>query len=602
MREPLFALRKLTAARSSSGIGLILLAYLALATAYSVAVPLGEAPDEVSHYAYTRVLARAHHLPAPEGMAFGETFQPPLYYATAALTNFWVPEGAFTPQANADFDVDDPAAPPNLLLHPRQEEFPYHDGALAWHLARLCSVLLGAATVWATYQLAILLFPTRRLLAGVTAGFVAFLPEFLFLSGAVNNDNLGTALSSLLLWQLARLVVGQPQRRDYAIIGLLLGLGILTKTSLWTFVPVAFGVILWRLRRDGPAPLLLVSGAAALVAGPWLIRNMMAFGDPLGWSATRLVTDPRVASLTRDDYVGLASGLFVTFWGAFGGAGHLLLPRWTLSVLLLLSVFAVAGLARRFWRGLWQREGARGSRQVVFMVLVAHLATVLIAFWFWSRSVLGTGQGRLLFPALPTLALFFVVGLTTWLPKNRGPGWMTTLLAALFLFGASTLLFVIRPLYAHAPSRTAAAMPAQPRQADFRFGDGLRLVGYEWPTTVDDRIAPGTTITLTLMWRADSDLEQDERLVLRLVDRRGQPSWVKEGSPSAGWDTTDRWRAGDVVIARHKVVVPLDAPSGWTRLLAGVRPAGSEAWRRVRNEEGKLLGDTVMLGQMTVKK
>jgi len=555
-----------------------------------------------SHYAYTRALARERHLPAPEGMAFGETFQPPLFYATAALTNFWVPEGAFTPQANADFDVDDPAAPPNVLLHPRQEDFPYRDGALAWHLARLCSVLLGAVTVWATYQLAILLFPTQRHLAEVAAGFVAFLPEFLFLSGAVNNDNLSTVLAALLLWQLARLVVGQPRRRDYAILGLLLGLGILTKTSLWTFAPVACGVILWRLRREGPAPVLLFGGAAVLVAGPWLIRNMLAFGDPLGWSATRLVTDPRIASLTAADYAGLASGLFVTFWGAFGGAGHLLLPRWTLSVLLLFSALAVAGLACRFWPGLWRRGDARGRRQIAFIVLAAHLATVLIALWFWSRSVLGTGQGRLLFPALPTLALLFVVGLTTWFPEDRRQAWMVTMLAVLFLFGTSTLAFVIRPLYARAPSQTTATMPAQLRQAGFRFGDGLYLVGYEWPTTVDDRIAPGTPITLTLVWRADADLEQDDRLVLRLVDRRGQPSWVKEGSPSAGWDTTDRWQAGDVMAARHKVLVPLDAPAGWTRLLAGVRPAGSEAWRPVRNDEGKLLGDTVMLGQMTVRK
>jgi len=42
---------------------LILLVYLLLATAVSVIVPLGEAPDEADHYAYARYIALNHALP-----------------------------------------------------------------------------------------------------------------------------------------------------------------------------------------------------------------------------------------------------------------------------------------------------------------------------------------------------------------------------------------------------------------------------------------------------------------------------------------------------------------------------------------------------------
>jgi len=579
-----------------------LVAYLLLAAAYSILVPLGEAPDEVSHYAYVRTLAREHRLPSPAGMAFGETFQPPLYYATAALTNFSIAEGAFLPQANADFRIEDTSGPPNLLLHPRQEDFPYHDGALAWHLIRLYSVLLGLVTIYATYRLACLLFPTQRTLPWAVAAFVAFLPEFLFLSGAVNNDNLSTALSALLLWQICRMVVAQAHARDYIVLGLLLGLGVITKTSLWTFWPIAGLLLLLHARRRGIRPLLLAGAGAALIAGPWLIRNAAVFGDPLGWAAARAVTDPRISSLTPDDYLGIVTGAYVSFWGAIGGAGHLLLPKTILALIVLLTLLAIGGLGRLFARN-WQAGRLLTAEKGPLLILVAHLAIVLAAFLIWSRSVLGTGQGRLLFPALPTIAILFIRGWT-----GIGPfRWREKLLAAIpvlmFLFGFAALWFWIRPTYAQAKQTGHPPLPAEIEQADFRFGDGLQLAGYHWPASVGDRVAPGTTMTLTLVWRAEEDLHQDMRLQLKLLDRHGNVVWLKEGTPSAGWGTTDRWHDGDVVVAYHRITLPDDAPSGWARLLASVRPANNkEGWLAVRNAEGQSLGDSIMLGQMTIKR
>jgi len=595
--------RRLTDRRRPQwAILLILAGYLVLATAYGLFIPLGEAPDEVSHYAYMRVLAREHHLPAPAGMAFGETFQPPLYYLAAAVTNFGVDEGGFSPQANADFNVDEPSGPPNLLLHPRREDFPFRGGALAWHLARLFSVLLGAITVWATYRLALLLFPEQPPLAWSAAGFVAFLPEFLFLSGAVNNDNLSTMIAALLLWRLARLASTEPTRSDGVWIGILLGLGVVTKTSLWTFWPIAFAVIVWRSRaRERVSLLGWTAGIAVLLAAPWLIRNMVVFGDPLGWAATRLVTDPRTVPLAWPDYVGLGTALFISFWGAFGGAAHLLFPRRVLLLLLFLCGLSLAGLVRAMWLAYRKRQQLE-DRIRAYAILLGHLAVVLVAFWFWSRSVLGTGQGRLLFPALPTFAILFVAGLAAWIPKRRRGGLARAFVVVMFLFGGGTLLLWLRPLYAATPRSADVVIPPDITPADFRFGKNLRLVGFEWPATVDDRVAPGTTLTLTLVWRADADIREDDRLVLRLVDRRGRPVWLKEGSPSAGWDTTDRWQAGDVVVAHHKITLPSDIPPGWTRLLAGVRPAGSKKWLPLYDGAGNPLGDTVMLGQMTVKK
>jgi hypothetical protein len=65
---------------------LLLLAFLLLDLTYSVTIPLGEAPDEVSHFAYVEYLTAHRQLPTPEGAVTGEAHQPPLYYLIGALS------------------------------------------------------------------------------------------------------------------------------------------------------------------------------------------------------------------------------------------------------------------------------------------------------------------------------------------------------------------------------------------------------------------------------------------------------------------------------------------------------------------------------------
>ena len=57
----------------------LILAYVALSTGYSIIIPLGEAPDEVSHFAYVQSLAIQHQLPGAEGAASGQAHQAPLW-------------------------------------------------------------------------------------------------------------------------------------------------------------------------------------------------------------------------------------------------------------------------------------------------------------------------------------------------------------------------------------------------------------------------------------------------------------------------------------------------------------------------------------------
>jgi hypothetical protein len=380
----------------------LLVVFIALATAYSVVTPLGEGPDEVSHFAYIQYVLMHQRLPTAEGAVLGEAHQPPLYYVLCALAAIWIPQQEFTPIANPDFAFEQPHTP-NLLLHPQREAFPYRDAPLAWHWLRLLSVAMGAITVWATWRIAAIFFPTDWwLVAGATA-FVAFLPAFTFLSAMINNDNLVITFSALGLLQLFRIARQPWWLGDMIRLGVLLGLAVLTKLSglvLWLFAAGVFAFLAWHAKRrewkHWTLRITICFGIALAVIAPWLAYNVAQYGDPLGWSLVLSVTPLRQAPLTLDDLVRIIGwGLYTSFWGRFGGALHLRMSGAIYVVLGVVTLLALLGWARAARASrLFERDS---NLRALVAAFVVFWLLMLTAFARWTLAVLGTDQARQLF-------------------------------------------------------------------------------------------------------------------------------------------------------------------------------------------------------------
>ncbi len=246
-------------------IAFILATFFALGIAYDLATPLFEKPDEIWHYPYVKYLADGQGLPVQDlaqaqPLMRQEITQPPLYYVTAALATFWIEDDDWQDLAwlnpfwgyNAPGTVNDNK---NRVLHTDGERFPYRGAVLAVRTARLVSVIWGAITVLATYLIALELFPKRRTFAAGAAALVAFNPQFIFISSAVSNDSAVSALCTLALWLMLRLVRGSISTtesqitnhsghwvlgiRYWVLLGLVLGLALLAKTSALALLPVA---------------------------------------------------------------------------------------------------------------------------------------------------------------------------------------------------------------------------------------------------------------------------------------------------------------------------------------------------------------------------
>ena len=196
-------------------LALIVLAYLALGTIYSVTTPLFEVSDELWHYPMVKYIADNGDLPVQDPANPGpwrqEGSQPPLYYMMGAALTFWVDTSDLNEvrrvNPHANIGEIHPDGNANMMVHrPELEAFPWQGTALAVHLVRLLSVALGAGTVVITYLLGRQLFPEWDAVALTAAALVAFLPMFVYIHGSVNNDALsnllGNLLTLLLVWLL----------------------------------------------------------------------------------------------------------------------------------------------------------------------------------------------------------------------------------------------------------------------------------------------------------------------------------------------------------------------------------------------------------------
>lgn len=584
----------------------ILLCFVALAVWYSVAIPLGEAPDEVPHFTYVRYLARHGRLPTTTEEH--EAFQPPLYYALGAALTFWIEDQADAPFAvrhNAQYDAADPRAPKNLLLHTADEAWPFRGWALAWHLVRLLSIALGATTVWAIYHLGSLLFPSRRAIPLVMAGLVAFTPQFLFLSAVANNDNAATTFSVLVLWQTAALLHDRRPRAFWSragLLGLLLGLGLLSKASLAALVPVvglALPLAAVRRRRvqeageslASPAVLTtsalglgLTAAVAAAVAGWYFVRNWLLYGDPLAWSFVLQTNALREGPLTADVLAWLFRGLFRSFWLGWIGIAF---DNWIYWLIGIACVVGLAGfvlwLVRR-WRGL------DGAFRWTLALLGLHAAITLVSLVQWTATVLGTDQGRLVFPLLPAVALVLAAGWAWWAGDGRRVWVPGGLVAGMLLLAVITPLRYIGPVHAPAPEATREELAAA-EQVNVDW-NGIRLLGYRLE---ERRVAPGQKLVLDLYWQALEPVGEDLMALVQLVDGEGQFLMYADGSPTAGRDTTDRWPPGVPLASRHLLPVPADARPGDYWLTISIHPFGRSEWLPAVSSEGTTVGDHLRL-------
>lgn len=555
---------------------LILVAFALLGGIYALTTPVFEASDELWHYPMVRHLARGNPLPvqvfdpAEAGPWKQEASQPPLYYYVGAALTFWidttdmplarrlnphVDNGVVTADGNINLVVHDPSLSP------------WQGTLLAVRIIRLASVLMGTVTVYLTYRLAREVAPWRPELALGAAAINAFTPMFLFISGAVNNDNLAIMLASLALLMMVRIV--QRKREEaggksgfgrWLALGAVIGLAALTKEGALGLIPMALGtaaIASWQKMKIpvGSATSVSEAGAAVavarlalrsaslfvvtlipslLIAGWWYYRNVVLYGDWLGWNAFVAVLGQRPQAATLSQLWDERWGFLASYWGLFGGV-NIPMPNWIYTVFNSLLVVAVVGFIAYAWQTFARWRKSRTARQeretrrlpaaldVLFRFVVAHFALVVCVLFSmaviyglinWATTT-WSSQGRLAFTAISPLSILLALGLFGWLPRRAarvGAGAVGTYFFAVALLAP---FLWIAPAYEPDP----AVVPVTMQPVEVNFSDRLALTGLAVDTeTGDGQAAPGDWVDVYLEWQVLAPMVRDWSVFVHLND------------------------------------------------------------------------------------
>ncbi len=409
--------------RRSSPLVLLLSAYLIIGGLFAFYTPRWQAPDEPAHYNYIRQVAKGK-VPVIESEDYDQAYQ------------VKVISSRFDPVYSVDgadgFEYEDHQPPLYYLL--QAPVFRLFSGQL--RPMRFFSVLIGALSLVVVYLVASSIFANREWMVLAATAFVAFLPQHVAMLAAVNNDSLAELIIALIMLLLIRLIISETKQGEdleassrgarrpafYIALGLILGLGLLTKATVYVTIPLVAVVLMWIGRRDGSGIwrlLLWVFGPALLLGGIWWFRNILVYGgiDVLGLAAHNrvVVGQPRTAEWIAERGLDGAAAAFVrttfqSFWGQFGWMG-VVMPDWVYLSLAGFTVLTIGGLA--WWwldkarkidkAGMWPGEMTRTGGQMVWTIMTGLFGLSLASYLAYNTTFI-QHQGRYLFPALIPLS------------------------------------------------------------------------------------------------------------------------------------------------------------------------------------------------------
>ncbi|MBN1992136.1 MAG: glycosyltransferase family 39 protein [Anaerolineae bacterium] len=598
----------------------ILIGFIILGLIYSLVTPPFEAGDESRHYAVIKYMADTGRLivqNAPETASLAhhwshEGNQPPLYYALAALLTFWIDSGSWDDVFwyNPHTTIGNPLRPDNknITIHPPGENWPWRKHVLAVHLIRFLSLAMAAVTVVAAYGLALKLFTGNRWSAAGAMAITAFNPMFIFISASINNDNAVIMFVTLALWLMVKLADRQGRKGKEgmglplylpALLGLLIGLGSLSKLYALGLLPLAGLLFLWLAldKKLGTRKTFYTShfwrnlllwnltmlAVVAVVAGWFYLRNALLYnGDFLALQVMRDTAGqrdkiPSLATLRAE-----FEGFRIAYWALFGGV-NILADNWLYTALDWISLIAVTGVVVFIVTRITYHVSrvtfyvSKNIEQIslpTFALLLAWYGIMVAGFIVWNLTQ-PAGQGRLLYPAIAAISALGMLGLTWWLPSGGQRAVALGYSVALFGFALAASFLYIVPVYAKPAILTEADLPADLQPVNLVYDGKVRLLGYQLPVKT---VRPAETLPLTLYWQLLEPADLDYSIFIHLLGRQRQVIGQLDTYPGGGQWPTTLLSPGDILADAYQVPIMPEAELNHapTRLLIA---AGIYDWR-----------------------
>jgi len=420
-----------SAAPAGRTLAVLLALYLATSAVDAFIIRPGFGPDEPAHIIYVRSIAERFRLPDvsrsvvndESSRATHQAHHPPLYYGVMAI----VYRAAESCGAG-----------------------PYG----VRHALRLVTIFFGMGWVYLTWLFARETFGSGSLAPLAVAAFVAFLPLSTFMSAVVNNDVPEAMFFTWAMWMMLRAFKGRSLgRREAVMLGIVIGLAILTKAQGLLLVPLlAAAVLLGGEKRTLLRGAAIAAGVAAAMSGWLFIRSALLFGQIIPQTLVRPVfSDPHELLVRFPAFLLVTkiatANLFLYFWTPYWITGRFMIAAGAITMLsAILTVGGAAGVICALLRS-GRPEQRTAPRSVLFfaaaaviLLYVSVLYQALFVDWYVFQ------QGRLMLPGAAAIGVLLAAGLGYFIPAQwRRP----SVWAAVMLLAAAnwTYLFLVRFFY-----------------------------------------------------------------------------------------------------------------------------------------------------------
>jgi 4-amino-4-deoxy-L-arabinose transferase-like glycosyltransferase len=365
--------------------------------------------------------------PATELITNYEAQQPPLYYALLALPL----------RLTANLTL------PSRVL-----------------VLRLLSVIVASFLVPLGYFVARKILGNEMSTLGVVA-VATVMPELMINISRVANESLSIVLYTLLVYLTLKVVDGPEHFGHLPIVGVVLGLGLLTKAYFLTALPALFVILVWCCWRwpSHWKRLILQSalgiGTAVAIGGVWYWRAHRMMGS---WSG--LYSDAAIGGMSK---WGLLRQVFHVNWISalisvllshtwYGAWSFLRVSNLVYTVFGAVMLLAAAGLLRlsvKLWTSSSGEEESLGNYLLVlicfygfFWLGLAYQTLTL----FVSEGVSASTGWYMYCLVVPELILVYC-GLHTTFPSSLRPAILPGLVAAFALLDVYTVHFLLIPYY-----------------------------------------------------------------------------------------------------------------------------------------------------------
>jgi 4-amino-4-deoxy-L-arabinose transferase-like glycosyltransferase len=383
---------------------------------YAVYLPPWGMIDEPQHFHYIQYLAEQGSIPLAGETLLSADIVDSMFETQHWKTLHWQAPGSREPQNMGLVGHSYEGYHPPLfyaLFVPLYQVLP-DDALVRLYALRLAAVGLSLATVWIACRIALEISSGNHAFAWSVGLFLGLLPERAASISRVNNDVLLEVLAAAFVWVCTRAVLrGLTMRRSLSL-GLLLGLGVWTKTSM-SVLAILLPLIFWMNRRSSKRLLyaLTSTGGALVLILPLLAWNLSQYGDLTGYSAFSALYAIPVPSFSWPSLLSAIWNLFGHNWlvwwkGVVAKPGPVVTASYVM--LAMLCGYSLAGLVRSWWK---QRKTHREERRLQIPVLYAiavasYGLAVLLSYLSGQIPVI---QGRFLLPVVVPFAILFIWGL-----------------------------------------------------------------------------------------------------------------------------------------------------------------------------------------------